>query len=162
MHNHSQPSIDAVLQTATDIDLEMRSLCVMVNVRFRSTNSHPIENPHIILHVSPSPISTVSGKVVSPQFVQTYGLYTKGGKQLGWKFTRKDWFSAGRKSGEYIIEPIHSLNLTQGVWIELRDISIQCDIDRLQSSLQIHAFILASGEKFPVANPTSFSFSTSP
>lgn len=161
MPNHPQPSIDAVLQTATDIDLEMRRLYVIVNVLFRNTNCHPVENPHIILHVSPSHISTISGKVVPPKLVQAYGLHTKDGKQWGWKFAREDWFIAGHKSGEYVIEPVHSLILTQGVWMEMRDVYIECDIDRLRSSLQVHAFIIAAGEKFPVVNPTSVSFSAS-
>lgn len=158
MPTHSRTSIDVVLQTAADIDWETRRLCVITNVLFRNIGIQPVALSQIMLTVSPAPITEISGKVVAPQLVQVYGLHTKGKKQSGWKFDREDWFTAGRISGEYRIEPVQPLLLSPGMWLDMRDVHIECDIDRLANPLQVHAFVLADGKPFPATNPTSISF----
>lgn len=160
MTNHATTSIEVILQTAADIDLEMQRLYLIAHIRFCNTSSAPVQLSHILLKLSPSAFVDVSGKVVAPQFAQVYGLHKsrKGKQQTGWRFDREDWFSYGHRSGEYQIESMEPLLLQPSVWNDVKDIHIACDIDRLVEPLQVHAFVIADGQRFPAANPTSISF----
>jgi len=158
MTNDPAASIDVILQTAADVDLETRRICLITHIKFRNTSAQPMLLSHILLTLSPSQFAVVSGKIVAPQHALVFGLHKKGNQQTGWKFDRDDWFSYGRKNGEYRIEPAQPHLLPPRIWSDIRDIHIECDIDRLITPLHIHAYVFAGGKEFPAANPSSISF----
>ncbi|GAV10182.1 hypothetical protein RQP50_02870 [Paenibacillus sp. chi10] len=158
MMNNPETSIDVILQTAADVDLETRRICLITHIKFRNISAQPVSLSHILLTLSPSRFSVVSGKIVPPQHALVFGLHKKGNQQTGWKFDRDDWFSNGRKNGEYRIEPVQPLLLPPRIWSDIRDIHIECDIDHLITPLHIHAYVCAGGKQFPAANPSSISF----
>lgn len=157
-NNNSKTAIESVLRVSTDFDLELRRLCLLIGILFRNRGNQPVEQPQIVIALSPTNVCEMNGRILSPELIRVYGTYQKGGTQSGWKFVRKDWLSYGRKNGEYAIESIQPLILQPDVWMELKDVQIACDIDHLSAPLQVNAYILAHDQKYPILNPTSISF----
>ncbi|MCE5171426.1 D-Tyr-tRNAtyr deacylase [Paenibacillus profundus] len=159
-HSPSSVSVECVLQSAADIDVTMRRVTLFVNVLFRNTGQQPIEQPRIVIAVSPERACEISGKILSPQLIHTLAVYVKGGRQSGWKFTDDNWFRSGKASGEYNIESIGPLTLSPGGgWTEMKDLQIECDMDKLTKPLTVNAFILAQEISFTALNSICISMS---
>ncbi|MBN3523157.1 D-Tyr-tRNAtyr deacylase [Paenibacillus apiarius] len=159
-HSPASVSVECLLQSAADIDVTMRRVTLFVNVLFRNTGQQPIAHPRIVIAVSPERACEISGKILSPQLIQTLAVYVKGGRQSGWKFTDDNWFRSGKASGEYHIEAIEPLTLSPGGgWTEMKDLQIECDLDKLAKPLTVNAFIMAQDTRFSALNSICISIS---
>ncbi|WP_152396992.1 D-Tyr-tRNAtyr deacylase [Paenibacillus guangzhouensis] len=147
--------IESYFQHFTDIDFEMQRISIYANLFFRNIGSETLENPEIMIHISPENIGKLSGKVLSPSLIQVFGVYmkTKNGPQQGWSFDREDWVSHGKKTGEYRIRSIKPILLTPGSYYELKELQIDCQFPKLPGSIQIDAYIVSPDDMYPVVNP---------
>ncbi|WP_156826306.1 hypothetical protein [Paenibacillus terrigena] len=108
-----------------------------------------------MIQISPKNTGKLSGKVLSPSLTQVFGVYTKtkNGAQRGWSFVREDWFSHGKKTGEYRIQSIEPIQLTPGSSYELRELQIDFEFPKLAGTIQIDAYILSGEDMHSVLNP---------
>jgi len=147
--------IESYFQHFTDFDFELRRISVYANLFFRNTGSETIENPEIMIQISPESTGELSGKILSPSLIQVFGVYmkTKKGPQRGWSFAREDWFSHGKKTGEYRIQSIEPIQLTPGSSYELRELQIDFEFPKLAGTIQIDAYIFSGEDMHSVLNP---------
>ncbi|WP_314591448.1 D-Tyr-tRNAtyr deacylase [Paenibacillus terrigena] len=147
--------VESYFQHFTDFDFEMRRISVYANLLFRNVGGETLENPEIMIQISPENAGKLSGKVLSPSLTQVFGVYTKtkNGAQRGWAFAREDWFSHGKKTGEYRIQSIEPIHLTPGSSCELRELQIDFEFPKLAGTIQIDAYILFGEVMYSVLNP---------
>jgi len=152
--------VESYFQHFTDIDFEMQRISVYANLCFRNIGSETLENPEIMIQISPESTGKLSGKVLSPSLIQVFGVYmkTKKGPQHGWSFDREDWVSHGKKTGEYRIRSIEPIHLTPGSSYEIRELQIDFQFPKLSGTIQIDAYILSPDEMYPVLNPICIHF----
>lgn len=144
--------VEALFQQSIDVDLELKRITVYANLLFRSLSRETIQDPAVTLQITPT-TALLSGKILSPDLVQAVGVYTRSGKQTGWKFTDKDWFKQARVDGTYHIESIEPRTLHPGVWVELKEWQVEIDLDALDGPLNIQGYIEVGEQKFPIMNP---------
>ncbi|RJG23280.1 D-Tyr-tRNAtyr deacylase [Paenibacillus thiaminolyticus] len=147
---------ECLFQSVIDFDTEAERVSVFVTMLFRNAGSEPIEQPRIILSVTPARSCDISGKILSPQLIPAFSVYGKDGRKSGWSFTEDEWFANGKATGEYIIQSIEPLTMPPGVWLEMPDFHVSCAIERLRDGpLAIHGLLEAGESHFPVLNPIS-------
>lgn len=159
--NHAQAGqlpIEACFRHAVHIDLDLRSVTIIAQLLFRNLSQVQLSDPRIVLHIN-SPHAILSGKVLSPELVRTYGVYSKGGRQSGWVFTDSDWFKQARTSGEYRIKSIEPFLLKPGIWQEMRDWQVECSLEHLNHPLVINGWMEIEQQQYPVLNPISLTCS---
>lgn len=150
--------VDAYFRHSIDIDLDSRSITVMAQLLFRNLSQAQLADPHIVLHIN-SPHASLSGKILSPELIRTFGVYTKGGQPNGWAFIDSDWFKNARTTGEYRIKSIEPLILKPGVWQEMKDWTVECSLDHLQEPLIIQGWIEVDQRRFAAINSISITCS---
>ncbi|MDK8181201.1 D-Tyr-tRNAtyr deacylase [Paenibacillus sp. UMB4589-SE434] len=146
--------IEAVFKHAVDIDLELRRVTVFGGLMIRNLSREAVEHPQLVLHITPIR-ATLSGKILSPELVQTFAVYTKGGKQTGWKFSDPDWIKQSKRNGEYRIESIEPLTLRPGKWTELKDWQVEYDFEHISEPLHIQGWVEVNDQRHSVINPIS-------
>ncbi|MBR2569784.1 MAG: D-Tyr-tRNAtyr deacylase [Paenibacillus sp.] len=155
--NETNYYVEALFQQSIDVDMDLNRITVYANLLFRNLSRESLPSPSITLQVTPTS-ALISGKILSPELVQAVGVYTRNGKQTGWKFTTSDWFKEARADGKYHIEPIEALTLHPGVWGELKEWQVEVDIDALQGPLSIQGSVEVAEQSFPVMNPIQVHF----
>lgn len=158
-HSHTENlHIEACFRHAVHIDLDLRNVTIMAQLLFRNLSQVQLSNPQVVLHIN-SPHAILSGKLLSPELVQAYGVYSKGGRQSGWVFTDSEWFKQARTSGEYRLKSIEPCLLKPGEWQAMRDWQVECSLDHLQDPLVINGWMEVEKQQFLVLNPISITCS---
>ncbi|GAC43754.1 hypothetical protein [Paenibacillus popilliae] len=148
------PGAECLFQSVVDFDTDAKRVSVFVIMLFRNAGTEPIEQPRIILSVSPSRSCDISGKILSPQLIPAFSVYGTDGRKSGWSFTGEEWFTNGKATGEYIIQSIQPLTMAPGVWLEMPDFHVSCAIDSLRDSpLTILGRLEVGALRVPVLNP---------
>lgn len=147
--------IEGYFQHFTDFDLDSHHISIYANLYFRNISHETLDHPEIILHISPKNNGNLSGKILSPSLISVYGVYMKSrnGAPQGWSFTREDWLSYGKKTGEYRIQSIEPLQLTPGSSLELKDIQIDFQFPQQTETIQIDAYLCLREQMYSVRNP---------
>jgi hypothetical protein len=149
----SPSAIEAYFQHSIDIELAAQKVSIFANLLFRNNTKEIVEDPEILIHLSPSTSSELSGKILSPSMTKVYATYTRGGNKEGWQFKDEDWFIQGKKTGLYRIVSVEPLRLAPDVWTELNGIQIDCDLSKLSGTFQASAQIRTSGGTYTIKNP---------
>ncbi|OPA80182.1 hypothetical protein BVG16_05400 [Paenibacillus selenitireducens] len=147
--------IEGYFQHFTDFDVELRRISIYAGLTFRNQSNETLDNPEIILQISPGNVGKLSGKVLSPSLISVYGMYMKSrnGSPHGWSFTREDWSSHGKKTGEYRIQSIEPLQLTPGSSFELKEIQMDFNFPKHAGTIQIDAYLFIRNQMYSVWNP---------
>lgn len=147
------PVIEALFQYSTNIDFTERKISIFANLLFCNNAQSLLENPEISIHLSPASGGEFSGKILPPSLTKVYGIYSKDGKQLGWKFKEEDGVFAGNTNGVYRMEPIESLQLSPGQWAEINEMQFNFILEPKIDVLKVDAFVTGHGQICKVMNP---------
>lgn len=146
------PVIDAYFQHTMFVDFGEREISIFASLLFRNPTQETLNHPEVILKVSPTGIGELSGKIISPNLSKVLGMYRPDGRQTGWQFKYNDWMLRGKKSGEYHIEVIASLQLAPGKWTSVNDIQLNFPLGGNSSNpIQVEAFIKGEEEKLTIS-----------
>ncbi|PGZ99796.1 hypothetical protein COE51_08350 [Bacillus pseudomycoides] len=134
-----------------------KKIKVLGNLHIKNIGTEVLRNPVICLRSTPEESIKITGQILPPNIVKTFGVMSNEGTK-GWKYMNEDWFEQTMK-GENWICPIQQVNIYPQQIESLSNLQINISNLEEQESILVEAFVFFQEQELEFAANNRISIS---